>query len=149
MLPCNGGEQEPSAVARMMVIPVAANAGVCTHDELAGSRCIGLTAPQPPAPGGDQRSTVGLRLRGHLRAFGFVNAPGSGGVCLGTRTVRVERRQSGHWHTVATDLTSATGFYSVRLGDRAGMYRTRVVGETLATGEVCQTDVSPKRTHGH
>jgi hypothetical protein len=147
MLPCNGGEQEPSAVARMMVIPVAANTGVCTHDDLDGSRCTGLTAPQPPAPGGGQRSTVGLRLRGHLRAFGFVNAPGGGGICLGARTVRVDRRESGHWHTLATDLTSATGFYSVRLGDRPGMYRTRVVGTTLATGEVCQTAVSPKRHH--
>jgi hypothetical protein len=133
----------------MMVIPVAANAGVCTHDELAGSRCTGMTGPQPPGPGGDQSARVSLRLRGHLRAFGFVGAPAGEDACLGTRTVRVERRASRHWHTVATDLTSATGFYSVRLGDRAGTYRTRVVGTTLATGEVCETAVSRKRHHGH
>jgi hypothetical protein len=147
MLPCNGGDQEPSAVARMLVIPVASNTGVCTHDDLDGSRCTGLTGPQPPAPGGDQRSSVSLRLRGHLRAFGFVNARGGGSECLGSRTVRVERRVSGGWRTMATDLTSATGFYSVRLGDQQGTYRTRVVGTTLATGDVCQTGVSPKREH--
>jgi hypothetical protein len=146
-LDCGGGGQEPAAVARMYFRNLAPNIGVCIldHDRPSGARCSGMTAPQPP--GGDQRNSVSLRLRGHLRAFGFVNARGGGAECLGSRTVRVERRVSGGWRTMATDLTSATGFYSVRLGDREGTYRTRVVGTTLATGDVCQTGVSPKREH--
>jgi hypothetical protein len=40
MLDDGGGGAEPLAVARMLVIPVDVDAGVCTHDDLAGSRCV-------------------------------------------------------------------------------------------------------------
>lgn len=145
-LPCGGGPLEPQAVARMMVIPVAANAGVCTMDDLAGDRCTG-SAPTPPPPPGHHASSVTLQLQGHLRAFGYVRA---GGVaeCLTARTVRVERRaHGGGWRTVATDLTASTGSYALRLADRPGTYRTRVVGTTLASGEMCHTAVSRKRVY--
>jgi hypothetical protein len=145
-LPCGGGDQEPSAVARMMVIPVAANAGVCTHDEIDGSRCRGMTQTPPPG-GGAHPSTVTLELRGHLTAYGFVGAPDGTGACAGARTVRVDRRASGRWRTVGTEHTTSSGFYSIRVRDRAGTYRTRVVGTTLASGDVCETAVSRKRVY--
>jgi hypothetical protein len=131
----------------MLVIPVAANTGVCTHDEIDGSRCTGMT-DQPPPGGGPHRSTVTLELRGHLRAFGFVGAPDGTMACMAGRTVRVERRVSGHWRTSRTDVSSSSGYFSIRLADREGTYRTRVVGTTLASGDVCQTAVSRKRVYG-
>lgn len=144
-LPCGGGNQEPLAVARMLVIPVAANAGVCTHDEIDGSRCAGLTAPQPGPDPGDHRSSVTLRLRGHLRASGFVRARDGFGECTAARTVRVQRRVDGHWRTEASEMTTSSGYYSLRLQARSGTYRTRVTGAALASGDVCQTAVSHKR----
>jgi hypothetical protein len=44
MLDCGGGGEEPLAVARMLVIPMNVDTGVCTHDDLDGSRCIGRRA---------------------------------------------------------------------------------------------------------
>jgi hypothetical protein len=145
-LPCGGGGEEPEAVAHMLVIPVAANAGVCTHDELDGSRCAGMVAGQPTTPT-DHESTVSLRLRGHLRATGFVGADDGFGNCAAARTVQIQRRVAGSWRTKGTDLTAASGYYSLRVPDRQGMYRTRVTGTTLASGDVCETAVSHKQRY--
>jgi hypothetical protein len=49
---------------------------------------------------------------------------------------------------MGTDVTTSSGYYSISLADREGTYRTRVVGTTLASGDVCQTALSRKRVHG-
>jgi hypothetical protein len=138
-----GGPMEAFAVARAFVRWTAPGIGACTRDWESGDRCTGA----PPPSQDPHHSTVTLQLRGHLRAFGFVRAHGGADECLGNRTVRVQRRASGSWRTAGTDLTTDTGRYSVVVADRAGTYRTRVVGVTLASGMVCQTGVSHKRVY--
>jgi hypothetical protein len=139
-----GGPIEAVAVARAFVRWTAPGIGACTRDWESGDQCTGMAQPTPDP----QRSTVSLQLRGHLRALGFVGAPGGSGECLGARTVLVQRRASGSWRTMGTELTSATGYYSMPIADREGTYRTRVVGTTLASGLVCQTAVSHRRAYG-
>jgi hypothetical protein len=138
-----GGPIEAFAVARAFVRWTAPGIGVCTRDWESGDQCTGSPPPTPDP----QHSAVSLRLSGHLRASGFVRAHGGSGECLGARTVRVQRRASGSWRTIGTDLTTDTGYYSLVVADRAGTYRTRAVGVTLTSGMVCHTAVSRKRVY--
>ena len=52
-------------------------------------------------------------------------------------TVRVQRRQSGRWRTVGSDVTNANGNYSIGSVRRAGRYRAVAPRQTLTSGDVC------------
>lgn len=49
-LDCNGGGAEPIPLVRAFVTHMAVGMGVCTHDDLDGSRCSGVTPAPGPAP---------------------------------------------------------------------------------------------------
>lgn len=49
-LDCNGGGAEPTPIVRAFVTHMAVGTGVCTHDDLDGSRCSGVTPAPGPAP---------------------------------------------------------------------------------------------------
>ena len=67
--------------------------------------------------------------------------------CIQTMHVRIQRRISDHWRTIATDQTNADGTFSTRLPDRTGWYRATVSAVTLGSGDVCNGAISGTRHH--
>jgi hypothetical protein len=59
--------------------------------------------------------------------------------------VRIRRKTAGRFRTIATVRTDDAARYEARIGKRKGTFRSVVRKETLANGEVCDRDVSPKR----
>ncbi len=124
-------------VLRFTVVPMASGVSV-----------DGLPAPSPsptPGPVGDHASDVTLRLSGGLRAHGHVRVPDGTTSCKANRLVMVERRRPGGWSDVGRDLSGALGSYRLHIPERAGTYRARVLDETLATGDVCESATSGPR----
>jgi hypothetical protein len=139
---CDGGPAEPVAVVRVQVVRVADGVDVCTADRIDGDLC-GAGAPEPtPLTHG---SEVTLRLRGSIRASGFVRVPDGTAACRRDRVVLIERRASGDWKTVGRDRTSDTGRYSDHIRGRDGAYRARVLQATLEGGDTCAGATSRRR----
>ena len=67
--------------------------------------------------------------------------------CLQDMHVKIQRRFSDHWRTIATDVTDADGSFIHRLSDRTGWYRARVNDVTLGSGDVCNDAISGTRHH--
>jgi hypothetical protein len=63
--------------------------------------------------------------------------------CRQNVSVRIQRRVSGTWRTVAEVLTANDGSYRVRVADRIGKYRARAIRTVLASGDVCARATSP------
>ena len=103
-----------------------------------------------PLPAEQPRS-VTLRLRKHLVARGMVSLTTEGDdstVCVASVPVKIQRRVSGHWKTVRTTTSSATGSYRRRIPDKPGRYRATasmifLVEPVLQT---CLRAISPVRT---
>ncbi|MGH2659737.1 MAG: hypothetical protein ACRDHS_08755 [Actinomycetota bacterium] len=142
-LACGGGSDEPIAVVRAYVTDMAPGVSVCTEDSLAGDRCAESTSPSSE----EHRSRVTLRLRGDIRASGYVKIPDGTAECKGDRTVRIQRRVSGHWRTVGRDQTTANGYYAAQLAPREGGYRARVLEMSLADGLICMAATSGRRVY--
>ena len=96
---------------------------------------------------GAHERNVTLSLRRHLVAR--VNLVVSDGypACLQDMHVRIQRRFSDHWRTIATDITDVDGSFIHRLSDRTGWYRARVNDVTLGGGDVCSEAISGTRHH--
>jgi hypothetical protein len=92
------------------------------------------------------RSKVGLDLSGHLKASGRVRVPDGTGICKRSRRVKVQRRASGHWKTIRSDLTNRRGHYAVSLPDKSGKYRAKVTHKRLANDR-CKPAVSKTKTY--
>lgn len=92
---------------------------------------------------------VTLRLRRHLVARGTLSAAGGFAGCVAGVPVKIQRRASGRWKTVARTTTTDTGAFKERIRDRAGRYRARAPRITLDDGSTCLADVSPVVRHRH
>ena len=90
---------------------------------------------------------VTLSLRGHFWAKGFVVVTDEYAGCFQDMQVRIQRRTSGHWRTIATDQSDIDGSFTQRLPDRTGWYRAKVNEVTLANGDVCNGATSGTRHH--
>ena len=94
--------------------------------------------------------SVTLRLRRHLVARGVVSVTDGFAACVANVTVKIQRRVSGRWTTVARTTTSDTGAYRKRIRDRVGRYRAKVPRFSLGGGaDVCLADTSPIVRHRH
>lgn len=123
---------EVGIVARLAVVPVVGGVEI-VHD------AFGPVARYP--------SSVTLRLRAHLRASGDVTVADGPPRCIRNREVNIQRRRAGNWKRVGSDQTDAQGHFTVRVRNRPGTYRARVVAANLVNGDICEAGVSPTRVH--
>jgi hypothetical protein len=89
--------------------------------------------------------SVSLALRRHLIARGTVSALQID--CLRNVPVRIQKRRSGTWRTIARTTTDQTGAYRARLANRSGKYRARAPFLMLNESEACAKTTSPTRTY--
>jgi hypothetical protein len=67
--------------------------------------------------------------------------------CVSSVPVKIQRRVSGHWETIATATTGFSGSYKKRIPDRPGEYRARATRVVLnAGGDICKRATSAIRT---
>lgn len=138
---CGGGPGEPIAVVRAFAQGMAGGIEVCSTDAMSGDRCSNA----PPATV-EHLTEVTLRLKGHLRAVGRVESPGSV-ACAADRLVVLQRRASGAWKKAGEDSTNDEGRYRVQVRAKEGRYRARAGEETLANGDLCTAATSPRRVY--
>jgi hypothetical protein len=93
--------------------------------------------------------SVTLSLRRHLVARGRVSVGDGFTDCAAVVPVKIQRRVSGFWKTVASTTTTGTGAYKKRIRDRVGKYRARAPMVSLTSGEICLGATSPVRRHTH
>jgi IPT/TIG domain len=87
--------------------------------------------------------SVTLRLRRHLVARGNVTVGDAFADCAASVPVKIQRRVSGHWKTIATATTSSSGAYKKRIPDTPGKYRARAIRIVLnAGGDLCKRATS-------
>jgi hypothetical protein len=67
--------------------------------------------------------------------------------CVASVPVKIQRKVSGSWKTIAKTTTSDTGAYKKKIKNKKGKYRSIAVKTTLESGEVCLKAKSPVRTH--
>jgi hypothetical protein len=139
---CAGGPLEPVAIARAKVRHLAPGIETCVIDATHGDMC---SAGDEPAIS-IHASRMTFRLRGHLRASGFVRVRDGMTSCERDRVVVIQRRTTSGWKKAGRDRTSDTGWYREHMRNRPGVYRARVLEAALENGDICQADVSRKRT---
>jgi hypothetical protein len=109
-----------------------------------------FTTPPPDCPTvvGHTRS-ITLKLKDKLVAKGTVKSTETTPftACAASVPVKIQRKVSGHWKTIAKTTTSDTGAYSKKIKNKTGKYRSIAVKTTLTTGEVCLKAKSAVRTH--
>lgn len=137
---CGGGHMEPVAVVRARARSLAPDVIACATDAMDGDRCTSGPTTAVHA------SRVTLRLRGGLRASGFVRVPDGTASCKQGRVVVIQRREPMGWSNVGRDRTSEIGRYSEHIRNRDGVYRAWALAATLANGDTCQADVSARRS---
>ena len=101
-------------------------------------------SPTPAPEGRTHDRDVTLSVVGR-RAGGTIEMDDPVAACRKGVLVRIRRKIDARFRTVATATTDDTGRYEARLRKRKGTFRAVVRKETLANGDVCARDVSPKR----
>ena len=102
----------------------------------AASFTVGATHPR----------TVTLNLLKHLVARGVVSTSDGFTTCTATVPVKIQRRVSGHWKTVATTTTTASGSYRQKIVNHSGKYRARAPMAVPDDGtDICLVATSPVR----
>ena len=130
------------------VITAAVPAGVSTGPIQVSTPYGTTTSPSSfVMTSGSHERNVTLSLRGHLIVSGGVVVTDGYAACIQTMHVRIQRRISDHWRTIATDQTNADGTFSTRLPDRTGWYRASVSAVTLGSGDACNGAISGTRHH--
>jgi hypothetical protein len=90
--------------------------------------------------------SITLSLRRHLVARGMVSVGDGFTACAATVPVKIQRRVSGNWKTVASATTTSTGAYKKRIPDKTGRYRARATMVALNSGaDLCSRATSPVR----
>jgi len=90
-----------------------------------------------------------LTLRRHLVARGTLSATPWFTPCVAGVPVKIQRRVSGRWRTVASTTTRDTGGYKQRIRDRVGRYRAKAPRVGLGDAAACLADTSPIVRHTH
>jgi hypothetical protein len=66
--------------------------------------------------------------------------------CTASVPVKIQRRTSGRWKTVAATLTTASGFYREKIVNHSAKYRARARMVVPAGGmDICLAATSPVR----
>jgi len=99
--------------------------------------------------GAATKTSVNLKLRGHLRAVITLKLSSDGGgpypiTCQAFRAVKVQRKTGGKWRTVAKGQTETGSRVRLHLPDRGGRYRAVVPRK----GD-CLKGISAVATHRH
>jgi hypothetical protein len=90
--------------------------------------------------------SITLSLRRHLVARGMVSVGDGFTACAATVPVKIQRRVSGNWKTVASATTTSTGTYKKRIPDKTGRYRARATRVAVNSGaDLCSRATSPVR----
>ena len=105
---------------------------VSTFNDVVGEGAVlSGTAFQVPPPDvtcspADHARSITLSLRRHLVARGRVSSIEDPAFtdCVASVPVKIQRRVSGGWRTVARTTTTDTGVYKKRIKDRPGKYRS-------------------------
>lgn len=108
-------------------------------------------SPEPnPSSGSesdDEERSVGLALRGHLRASGQVVS--NEDACTVGVPIVIQRKGSTGWIEVGSTTTEGSGAFTIRLNDRAGGYRAVAPKVRSPEGWVCSETKSTARQHRH
>ena len=149
-----GAAETPTSVT--VLVPTGAKTGPISVTTAGGEvfSTTDFTVPVAPAtcvapPGVTHARSITLKLKDALVAKGKVSSTEDPAVteCVATVPVKIQRKVSGHWKTIAKTTTSDTGAYSRKIKNKKGKYRSIAVKTTLASGEVCLKAKSPVRTH--
>jgi hypothetical protein len=90
--------------------------------------------------------TITLALKKHLVAKGTVSVADSTTACVSDVPVKIQRRKSGHWKTVGSTSTSASGSYKKRIKDKPGKYRAKAPKVSVnSNADDCLKAVSASR----
>jgi hypothetical protein len=139
-----------------VIVPDTAADGpivVTTFSAATGGQVFSTTSflvppPDCAAAAGHSRS-ITLKLKDKLTAKGMVKSTEDPAFtdCAASVPVKIQRKVSGHWKTIAKTTTSDTGAYSKKVKNKKGKYRSIAVKTTLESGDVCAKAKSPVRTH--
>jgi uncharacterized protein (TIGR03437 family) len=92
--------------------------------------------------------TVTLNLVKRLVARGVVSTSDGFTTCTATVPIKIQRRVSGHWKTVATTMTTASGSYREKIANHSGKYRAKAPKVARGGGaDICSTSTSQARTN--
>jgi hypothetical protein len=148
------GTQESPRQLSVVVPPDTVDGAirVSTFNDIVGEGAV-LTGTQfvVPPPGVivdcfPHTRSITLSLRRHLVARGMVSADDGFTACAATVPVKIQRRVSGNWKTVASATTTSTGAYKKRIPDKTGRYRARATMVALNAGaDLCSRATSPVR----
>jgi len=102
----------------------------------------------PTGPAGHARA-ITLKLAKKLVAKGKVSSTEDPAFtdCVAGVPVKIQRKVSGTWKTIAKTTTSDTGAYNRKIKNKKGKYRSIAVKTTVPTDELCLKAKSPVRTH--
>jgi hypothetical protein len=136
-----------SATQITATVPSGATTGKISVTTPSGT---GTSATDFTVAGVKHERKVTLDLNKHINAKGKVNAPDGTTACESNQTVKLQKqKKDGSWKTIEKDVTDSSGSYSQKLPDKTGKYRARAPEVTLANGDVCLADASPKVKHSH
>jgi len=124
-------------------VRVTAGGGIAFSTE-----SFAVPPPDCPTAVGHTRS-ISLKLKDKLVAKGVVRSTEATPftACVASVPVKIQRKVSGTWKTIAKTTTSDTGAYSRKVKNKKGKYRSIAVKTTVETDEVCLKAKSPVRTH--
>jgi uncharacterized protein (TIGR03437 family) len=80
------------------------------------------------------------------KAKGNVSVDDGFAGCAANVIVKLQYKQGGSWHTVATGSTDSGGSYNLGKVTEPGKYRVKAKKVTLSSGDVCLKDISPTAT---
>jgi IPT/TIG domain len=110
-----------------------------------------FAVPPPDCPAGPlgHARAISLKLVKKLIAKGKVTSTEDPAFtdCVASVPVKIQRKVSGKWKTIAKTTTSDTGAYKRKIKNKKGKYRSIAVKITVPTDELCLKAKSPVRTH--